>query len=598
MFDRIVAAAICLFVSGSLVADIPALEREVNMVFNHEPPESALKSIEREADVIFAYQPVIVTGIPPVNAVLKNRSVREALVLIFGDKIAFHARNNYIILKPKPPVASGKKKEISGYVYAKQTGQKLAKVTIYDPVSLQSASTDDYGYFELKVPATTPSVSVNRINYQDTALPLHAEPPGLTSIALSPGSPVADSAVWLNRIKTIGNQTYELLRKFSAQVHQVNVRDSISRDWQVSFIPYVGTNHRMSGNVYNKISFNILGGYARGVSAFEAGGLFNLNRENMSGAQFAGLFNIVGDSVKGMQGAGLFNVTGKKQEGAQAAGLMNINGGTASGAQLAGLMNISPVSEGFGAAGLMNISGTTKGALAAGLANITDSLQGFSAAGLFNVSSHGTSAQMAGLFNVADETAFQAAGLFNVANHVKGVQLGVINIADSASGAPIGLLSIVKKGVHQLELSGDEWFYANASFRTGSHKFYNILSAGYQPGSRATLWQVGYGVGTSFRISNRWRLELNLSAHHVSKGAFIWGPSELYRFNPCVEYRLAKLITVAAGPSINLYHTDRLMPEFDHTYSAVTPYRSFSNNTDDFYNQKGWIGGRVAVRFF
>ena len=63
----------------------------------------------------------------------------------------------------------------------------------------------------------------------------------------------------------------------------------------------------MSGAVYNRVSLNILGGYARGLKGVEFAGWFNIERENVEGLQFAGLFNAVGDTVKGMQFAGLFN---------------------------------------------------------------------------------------------------------------------------------------------------------------------------------------------------------------------------------------------------------------------------------------------------
>jgi hypothetical protein len=591
----VLLAWLCTLASITALANVPALEREINLDFHEEDVASALKKIEQQTGVLFSYQPAVLNNVLPVSGSFRKKSVREVLTAIFSNKVTYLAKNNYIILKTKPPAKPGQRSEFSGYVYEKQTGQKLAKVSIYDPVSLQSATSDEYGFYRITVPANTPSLSVNKQNYQDTTVT--TEKASLTNIEISPELPAGDTLEWRRKLKELNGAASDLLKKFNAYVHTINVSDSITRDWQVSFLPFVGTNHKMSGNVYNRLSLNVLGGYSRGVTGFEAGGLFNLNRENMNGAQFAGLFNIVGDSVKGIQGAGLINVAGKKQSGLQGAGLMNVNV-AADGLRAAGLMNVGGRTKGLDMAGLMNITCSTKGALLAGLANVSDSLKGFAAAGLFNVNSQGRAVQLAGLFNVAGDAGFQVAGLFNVAGNVSGAQLSVLNFADSASGVPIGLLSFVKKGVHQLEISSDEWFYANLSFRTGVPQFYNILSIGYLPGSTATLWQVGYGLGTSLRLNSKMRIELNLSTHHVSKGALLLAPSELYRFSPALEYRFSRAFAVAAGPTFNLYHTDELMQEFDFTYSHVAPYSAFNNSTGEAYNQKGWIGGKIALRFF
>ncbi|HEY9487176.1 MAG TPA: sigma factor [Chryseosolibacter sp.] len=58
-------------------------------------------------------------------------------------------------------------------------------------------------------------------------------------------------------------------------------------------------------------------------------------------------------------------------------------------------------------------------------------------------------------------------GILNVAPKVNGTQIGLINVADIVRGVPIGLMSLVWKGYHKIEISADEIFYNNLSFRTG-----------------------------------------------------------------------------------------------------------------------------------
>src|SRR5690606_6041715 len=98
------------------------------------------------------------------------------------------------------------------------------------------------------------------------------------------------------------------------------VRENI---FQVSFLPPVGTNLKMSGLIKNYTSLNILGGYAYGVGGFEVAGLYNITRWDVVGAQVAGLTNIVGGNVKGAQAAGLYNRSQGILEGVQVAGLNN-----------------------------------------------------------------------------------------------------------------------------------------------------------------------------------------------------------------------------------------------------------------------------------
>ncbi len=579
----ILCAAAMLLVC-QVKADVPALERELTLRFENVPVPSVLQKISEQTGVLFSYQPDLIVPFRPVTIELRNKTVREALSLIFKGKVQYTARKNYIILKQKTEVPAAKKTEVSGYVYDQATDKKLANVTIYDPATLASTTSDDYGFYSISVPATTSSLSINKMNYADTALTVDTtQRPELTNVTISKKPWYRDSVQWKAKMEELQSSSKKLFTNFKNHINVLNVRDTITRDFQVSLLPFVGTNHKMSANVYNRFSFNILGGYARGVRVFELGGLFNLDRENVKGGQIAGLFNVVGDSVAGAQIAGLFNIVGKSKRGFQAAGLMNTNSGEAIGMQAAGLLNINKYSKGFSVAGLGNISDSTKGVLLAGL---------------FNIADNGSATQVAGLFNIAPEADFQLAGLFNCASKVKGVQIAPLNFADSATGVPIGLLSFVKHGVHELELSADEMFYANAAFRTGVPKLYNIISAGYQPGSGGPLWQVGYGVGSSFSISEKFSFEINLTAHHVSKGEMLLAPSQLYRFYPAIQYKVNRKFSIAAGPTFNLYHTDELNDEYAATYSNVVPYYHSENSTADGYNQKAWVGGKISLRFF
>lgn len=590
-----------LVCSGKIFAIVPPLEREVTITVVNERVSNVLNKIQDQTGLIFSYQPVIVDGLPPVSLHLKHRSVREALALILPKNIIYKSKNKYIILKEKPVEKDPKKTEISGYVYDKTTEQKVANVTIYDKQSLQSVTTDEYGYYSISVPSSNEKISINKENYKDTSLTLSdIKDTKIINISLNPVTDSAgqtDSTDWKSRLKDLNEYTHQIFKKFKGYVNTLNIKDTLTRNVQVSIFPYIGTNHKLSGNVINKLSFNVYGGYARGVNGFEIGGLFNIDEENVRGVQLAGLLNIVGDTLRGTQFAGLFNITGKSSNGFQAAGMMNINDGKHKGFQAAGLMNINDKIMGTGVAGMMNISGSVKGVQMACLANINDTLSGLAVAGMFNVNKHGKGAtQLAGMFNVSDHGSanVQVAGLFNSAAYLKGVQIAPFNFSDSASGVPIGFLSFVKKGVHQIELGVDELFSLNLSLRTGVNSFYNIFSAGMQPGG---LWHVGYGAGTSFKIKNKWRSDLTATFHHVSNGGFYFATSDLYRVYWGVEYKFKSKFSFAAGPMLNIYVSDTYEEDYTTIYAKVPPFYASSSTSVYGFNTRVWAGARIALRF-
>jgi hypothetical protein len=369
---------------------VPALEREVNLLINNESFSTVITKIQEQTGIIFSYKPSVVQNIGPISIELKNKTVREALALILPKSVIFKAKNNYIILKEKPVELNTKKTEISGYVIDKETEKKVANVTIYDKESLQSATTDEFGYYSISVPSTNEKISINKENYQDTSLVLSkSNESTLNNIVMTPVTDSVrrrDSLVWKDKLHDIGLYTNEMYKKIKGFVNTINVRDTIRRNLQVSIIPFVGTNRKLSANVENRLSFNVLGGVSKGTHGFEAGTIFNIDRENVKGAQLAGLFNIVGDSVKGTQLAGLFNITGSSVSGFQGAALMNVNIGSQSGFQVAGMMNLnSKRSSGINLAGLMNIGGVCNGVQIAGMGNISDTLKGLAIAGVFNV---------------------------------------------------------------------------------------------------------------------------------------------------------------------------------------------------------------------
>ncbi|MBL7930654.1 MAG: carboxypeptidase-like regulatory domain-containing protein, partial [Bacteroidia bacterium] len=238
---------------------LPVLEREINLSFQSEKLSSVLLKIQEQGGFVFSYQSALLDGTRPITIQLKRKTVREALALILPKTITYKSKNNYIILKEKPVEKPSDKKEISGYVIDKSTDKKVANVTIYDKQSLQSVTTDEYGYYSIKVPVSNEKISINKESYKDTAVALSAiGDSNFVNISLKPESDMPGKADTINKWKSRFNDfniyTRELAGKFKGFVNTLNIKDSIKRPFQISLVPFVGTNHKLSGNSINRLS--------------------------------------------------------------------------------------------------------------------------------------------------------------------------------------------------------------------------------------------------------------------------------------------------------------------------------------------------------
>jgi hypothetical protein len=600
---------------------VPILERIVSANFQHERVEIALKKISTQARFTFSYNSDIVDGERTINQNFQNKTVREVLDEIFAGSIQYKARGKYIILT-KAPEREEKEQRITGYVIDESTGKRLQNVSVYDPVSLSSAVTDSFGYFQLEVDQPSGEevkLAIRKLNYTDTVVAVTRDRRRLVNIAIR--DPV-------DRVNILADSVREKIKrfwttKFSPQeINMQNIQDTLYRKFQFSVVPFVGTNHKLSGNVINDYSVNLYGGYALGVKKLEIGGMFNIIRGNMDGAQFAGIFNSVGGKMNAMQMAGMINLNRDSVKGYQFAGMINLNGNSSNkfsmagflnltnrdsrGVHLAGLGNVTiGKQEGPHIAGLFNFStNDTKTAQISGLTNFTaGTLSGAQVSGLLNFALKDVKgAQVSGLVNIAPRAmkGAQVSGLLNYATRVHGTQVGLLNISDSIRGVPVGLLSLSLKGYHKIEVSADEIFYTNIAFRTGVRQFYNILTVGAKPDSfedDETHWTFGYGIGTAPKLSRTLSLNVDLISNQVVYGNTIDAINMINKLYVGLDVQPMKNIGFAFGVTLNGYVTDTTYDKYQPLFTDYKPHfmsdRTYSNDL----NLKMWLGAKIGVRF-
>ena len=614
-------ALLLLFTAIAVRGETPLLERTVTIALVHERLDIALNKISQEGGFTFSYSASIVDVSRIVNYNFAGNTIREVLEILFEGSIQYKVRGNYVILTRAVKQAE---QVYSGYVIDEATGKRLKNVSVYDPLTMSSAVTDEYGFFEIKINKPTADevrLAVARREYGDTVVAVNRSRKGLLKIPMNFDE---------ERINTLADSVAEKLRRFwhsevlaPENINMDNIQDTLYRTTQVSIWPFIGTNHRLSGNVINDYSFNVFGGYELGVTKLEIGGLFNIDRGDVYGTQIASIFNATGGKAHGFQGAGIMNLNLDTVRGAQfagvsnvswsgtekfsAAGIINFTHGRSRGARLAGIGNFN-LGEQNGAqiAGIFNFAtGESGPAQMAGIMNFTTrSHVGGQGAGIMNFSAANiTGAQFGGLLNFAAKkvTGAQISGGLNYATKVNGVQVGLVNVSDSIRGVPIGLFSFVMKGYHQLEVSADEVFYTNVAFRTGLHYFYNIFTAGVKPSSfddDHTYWTAGYGLGSAPNLSRKLRLNADITANQIFSGYTLDALNVVSKAYAGIEYHPAPKFGFTAGITLNAHFTDNEYTEYPELFTHYKPTIIHETTIENNVNVKLWLGAKVGLRFF
>ena len=388
--------------------------------------------------------------------------------------------------------------------------------------------------------------------------------------------------------------TFFSIGNSSAQT--ISMPDSIHRMMQISFLPFIGTDGIYSSKVNCNVSLNILAGSIYEVNGIEVGGLVNIDRQNAGKCQLAGIGNIVGGKVSGLQSAGIFNQS-HFAEGIQIAGIEN-NTNTLSGIQIAGIANNAQTVKGMQLAGIANNAPKGKCIQLSGIVNNSDSSK-TQIAGIANNSNVISGVQIAGIVNHSNEVdGVQISGILNITKKINGIQIGLINIADSCQGTPIGFINIIKNGIHQFEVYGDELFYSNIAFRSGNTRFHTILTAGIRPTHLENpLWTYGSGIGTTFTFTKKTALDLDGTFSQVIKNGEI-GTNFLYKASLSLDQKIGKSISVVVGVSYNFLSTNTISINYTDTYSSIANYYFTNHTYNNGYNLKSWAGVKVGLRFF
>jgi outer membrane lipoprotein SlyB len=600
---------VCLFSwSVCLGAQLPILERPITLEVTSKRVSEVFASIEEQAKFSFSYNAKLIPEEKVVTLSFRNRPIREVMKKMFGESLSYKQRGNFLIITKAPKIQVNEV-IVSGYVEDKK-GEPVPNTTVYDPTTLASANTNEFGYYEMKIERSEIplELSVSKSSYRDTLMPIGPETSSFQNMVIE-SDPIDSTirATLTNIAEGAKSGWYEFVDfMFPDNPETVNVTDTIYRDFQLSLFPYVSTNRKMSANVVNDYSLNLFAGYSMGTRKLEIAGFANMNRADVRYLQIAGFANLVGRNVEGCQIAGFANTVKGNVDGCQIGGFSNTVGGNVSGAQIAGFTNVvNGYMDGVQIAGFSNVNlDTSRVLMIAGFSNHTlGESEGAAIAGFANVHvGDYKGSQIAGFTNVSagDITGSQVAGFCNIGKNVKGTQLaGFFNYADSISGVPLAFLSFVRRGgYHKFEVAYNEIYPFNLAFRTGVPAFYNILQAGMDIVSTndTTKWSFGYGIGTAPKLSNKLRLNFDLTCNQMNFGNDFDYLNLLNKLDVGLEWQIIKGVALGVGASFNVLvrENDGVYP---YSFSYYEPQIIETWDNDDF-NAQAWIGWKVALRFF
>lgn len=600
ILSLLVCATITLFAQQS------HLSRKISIHLSQVELSVALEQIGRVGQFRFSYDASFLDGNRRVTVQATNQPVEKILREILGKGVRIKEVGSHVILIKGVTEEEKRNKEadfvVSGVIYNAINRNRLDRVTVYEVEKKNSALTAMNGFYQVVIPGGKPSrgLCFSKVGYIDTVIFVRQVEKQNLNVFLHP----IDSVHRLTpksaelRINAMDSSTFvKWIVPQETMINSINLVDRGSRAFQTSIIPYIGSNWKMTGSITNSVSLNLLAGYTGGLSGVEVGGLLNIVRNEVHGVQIGGLGNIVGGKANGTQVGGLLNYNMGSFRGVNIGGLLNYIADTIKGVQIGGLSNVvTGRVKGVQIGGLANIATkSSDGWQIAGLANVTlRDVNQVQIAGLLNYGNDVDGVQLAGFLNITKRrnSGVQISALLNYATTLNGLQLGLINVANNVErGVPIGLFSYVQKGYHLFELSGNEIFYGNVAFKSGTRAFYNFVQFGM--GSDVKM-QISYGIGSIFSLSKKLSINVDASA------GFVYHPTDtvyhglLLKFAPALEYRFMKHFALFAGPAYNCFVFSKGEPSA--TSRGLSFYDFYFTSTQNASIQM-WIGGVVGVRF-
>lgn len=163
----------------------------------------------------------------------------------------------------------------------------------------------------------------------------------------------------------------------------------------------------------------------------------------------------------------------------------------------------------------------------------------------------------AGLINIGGDVVGTQAGLVNIARSVRGAQVGLVNLADHVEGAPIGLVNLERLTPPHVIAFASDLTVVNVGVQLGNQWVYSVLEAGTLPVRERAGWNLGGGLGLHLLESDRWALDVDLTAQWLNRFSQEGESSQvLGRARLIAALRMLGPMSVFAAPTLNAAFRD------------------------------------------
>jgi len=157
------------------------LNKNIDIEVSRQRLDNVLEILSNKGNFYFSYNSSIINRDSLVTISAKNKTIKEVLDMLLGNRYEYRESGNYIILRRAPirltlvtsqAISEENNYYVSGYVMDEQTGEKIPDASIYEKQRLALASTNEAGYFKLKLKSRykTAALTVSKQFYEDTTV--------------------------------------------------------------------------------------------------------------------------------------------------------------------------------------------------------------------------------------------------------------------------------------------------------------------------------------------------------------------------------------------------------------------------------------------
>lgn len=168
---------------------------------------------------------------------------------LFDNRFQYRHQNNHLIITQ---ASLSHNLEVNGTVIDRVTGEPVPYVTVYERNQLVAAMTDEHGIFKLslKKRSSTDSISVSRVSYADTIIPLHSDQMKDIKISTTAMDKSLDSVV----ISMMALRDWLAKNILSSRqiINNINLGHFfVKQPFQFSILPGMGSHGKISSKLVN-----------------------------------------------------------------------------------------------------------------------------------------------------------------------------------------------------------------------------------------------------------------------------------------------------------------------------------------------------------